>query len=148
MHVWLGRREYDETNILQRRRDRKHRRHRINERRLLPVMIYIVATSGLPPERLADSATAILKGSTSFLAWSSILGGLCSVLGGYVSARLSKHDEVLNGGLSSVLCIGSGVYALLSGAGHVWLHLIFLPVSPALGALGGFLRVRRVTRHG
>ena len=117
---------------------------------LLPVMIYIAASSGLPPDRLANSASAILKESTSFLVWSSILGGLCSVLGGYVSARIAKHDEVLNGGLSSILCIGSGVYALLSGgaSGHPWLHLLYLPLSPVLGALGGFLRVRQIARRG
>jgi hypothetical protein len=76
------------------------------------------------------------------------LGGLCSVLGGYVSARIAKHDEILNGALSSILCIGFGVYALLGGgaAGHSALHLIFLPLSPALGALGGYLSSRRNAR--
>jgi hypothetical protein len=116
---------------------------------LLPVMIYIVASSGLPPDRIADSASAILKASAPFLVWSCILGGLCSVLGGYIAARISKHDEVLNGALSAILCVGSGVHALLSGgaSGHVWLHLAYLPLSPALGALGGFLRARQIARH-
>lgn len=120
---------------------------------LLPVILYIIvasSTSGSPPDHGAGSAAEILKASTAFLVWSSVLGGFCSVLGGYVSARIAKHDEVLNGSLSSILCIGSGVYGLISGtaAGHLWLHLAYLPLSPALGALGGFLRSRQIAGHG
>ncbi len=61
-------------------------------------MVYVVASSksGLPPAE-------ILRGSTAFVVWSSILGGIFSVLGGYVAARIAKHDEVLNGALSSIL---------------------------------------------
>ena len=119
---------------------------------LLPVIIYIVAssTSGSSPDHGAGSAAEILRGSTAFLASSSVLGGICSVLGGYVSARIAKRDEVLNGSLSSILCVCSGVYGLISGtaADHLWLHLVYLPLSPALGALGGFLRSRQIARHG
>jgi hypothetical protein len=116
---------------------------------LLPVMIYFVVSSGLPPDRLAGSASEIPRASTPFLVCSTILGSLCSVLGGYIAARIAKHDEVLNGALSSILCVGSGVYALLSGgaSGHIWLHLVYLPLSPALGALGGFLRARQIARR-
>ncbi len=119
---------------------------------LLPVIVYIVAssTSGSLPDHGAGFSAAILRESTAVLISSSVLGGICSVLGGYVSARIAKHDEVLNGGLSSILCVGSGVYSLISGiaAGHLWLHLAFLPLSPALGALGGFLRSRQIAGHG
>jgi hypothetical protein len=105
---------------------------------MLPLMIYFAASSGLPPDR-------ILKESTVLYASFAILGGACSVLGGYVSARIAKHDELLNGALSSILCVGSGIYALISGsaANDLWMHLAFLPLSPALGALGGYLRSRQ-----
>jgi len=76
------------------------------------------------------------------------LGSLCSVFGGYVAAWIAKHDEVLNGALSSILCVGSGVYALLGAraAGDAALHLALLPLSPALGALGGYLSLWRKAR--
>jgi hypothetical protein len=37
------------------------------------------------------------------------------------------------------------VYAIIndSSAGSLSLHLVFLPLSPALGALGGYLRARQ-----
>jgi hypothetical protein len=114
---------------------------------VLPLTIYILASSA-HSAGAGGSASAILMANSAFRIWSSILGGLCSVLGGYVSARIAKHDEILNGALSSILCIGFGVYALLGGgaAGHSALHLIFLPLSPALGALGGYLSSRRNAR--
>ena len=67
-----------------------------------------------------------------------------------VSARIANHDELLNGALSSILCVGSGMYAVISGsaADDLWMHLVFLPLSPALGALGGFLRAQQHPRHG
>ena len=108
---------------------------------VIPLIVYIVVSSGEPPAK-------ILKESTVFYISYAILGGLCSVLGGYVSARIAKHDELLNGALSSILCVGSGMYAVISGsaADDLWMHLVFLPLSPALGALGGFLRARQRAR--
>jgi hypothetical protein len=114
---------------------------------MVPVVIYLVASAktGSPPDHGAGSATEALKTSNVFLAASTILGGLCSILGGYVSARIAKHDEVLNGALSSVLCIGFGVYGVVNGTSRLWLHLLYLPLSAALGALGGYLRSRQGT---
>jgi hypothetical protein len=109
---------------------------------------YILISS--VPSGLADGpANQVLMASSFYRVSVIILGALCSVLGGYVSARIAKHDDVLNGALSSVLCIGFGVYALLSGsaAGHLGLHLALLPVSVALGALGGYLSSRRRAQH-
>jgi len=56
--------------------------------------------------------------------------------------------ELLNGALSSILCVGGGTYAVISGsaADDLWMHLVCLPLSPALGALGGYLRSRQAAR--
>lgn len=61
-------------------------------------------------------------------------GAMASVLGGYVAARIAKRGHLWNGALSSYLCIGSSIYALVSGAGGtipLWQHIAFLPSSPA-----------------
>jgi len=120
---------------------------------VLPVAVYILFRARSSPDIAAGSAKEILTGSTLLVVWYPILGGLSSVLAGYVSARIAKHDEVLNGALSSILCIGSGVYGVYavindSSAGSLWLHLAFLPLSPALGALGGYLRSRKNAPRG
>src|ERR1700721_3080925 len=82
----------------------------------LPVMIYVFhsSASAVPPD--SHAAAEILLASSTFRIWSSILGALCSVLGGYVAARIAKHDEVLNGALSSILCTGFGLYAVFGGS--------------------------------
>lgn len=106
---------------------------------MMPLMVYLSLSSGKPPAE-------ILKQSTVYYSY-AILGGLCSVLGGYVSARIAKHDELLNGALSSILCVGGGMYAVISGgaADDLLMHLLFLPLSPALGALGGSLRAGKLS---
>ncbi|WP_441238716.1 hypothetical protein [Bradyrhizobium sp. 930_D9_N1_4] len=110
---------------------------------MLPPMVYFAIWSGLP-------VATIFKESTALYVSYVILGGACSVLGGYVSARIAGHDELLNGALSSILCIGGGIYAVIGGsaAEDLWMHLVFLPLSPALGALGGYLRSRQTARAG
>src|SRR5262249_23222630 len=86
---------------------------------VLPVAAYILISSA-PSLHTADSAIQVLMASSVYMVSSIILGALCSVLGGYVSARIAKHDEVLNGALSSILCVGFGMSALITGsaAGH------------------------------
>jgi len=111
----------------------------------LPMMIYItLGTLGGPPS--SNRVTEILASMPLFVALSKVLGALCSVLGGYVSARIAKHDELLNGALSSILCMASGVAAIINGSSvsPSWLHFVYLPLSPALGALGGFLCLHRM----
>jgi len=117
---------------------------------MFPILIYVLASAGVNADTAAGSMTKVLKASTLLTVSSPILGGLCSVLGGYVAARIAKHDELLNGGLSSILCVGSGVYALVSGsaAGDLLVHLVYLPLSVALGTLGGFLRARQNAQPG
>jgi hypothetical protein len=82
------------------------------------------------------------------------LGCLCSVLGGYVAARIAKHDLLLNGALSSFLCLASGLYAIFFARHEdiqVWKIILGEILSPSLGLAGGYLcllqkrRVRTVS---
>jgi hypothetical protein len=107
---------------------------------VLPIMLYILISSR-PSGHTAEPVTQALMASSVFWVSSIILGALCSVLAGYVSARIAKHDEVLNGALSSILCVVGGLYSVLSGSAA--LHLALLPLSPVLGALGGYLYSRQ-----
>jgi hypothetical protein len=118
----------------------------------LPLMIYIMASlnsAGVPSDKVSGALMEALYGSTLYFSLAWLLGGSCSVLGGYVSARIAKHDEVLNGTLASILCLAFSVYALIGGTtgGQLWRHVVFLPLSPALAAFGGYLRLQQKTRH-
>jgi putative membrane protein (TIGR04086 family) len=74
-----------------------------------------------------------------------LLGLACSVLGGYVAAWLAKHDELLNGGLSSLLCAAIGIYSIASGKdSHApSVQVLMLISAPVCGFLGGYLRLRQ-----
>lgn len=71
-----------------------------------------------------------------------LIGTVCSIIGGYVAARIAGRDEILNGALSSFLCIGLGIYELVQPAGGQTplIHILEFVASPTLGALGGYLR--------
>jgi hypothetical protein len=68
------------------------------------------------------------------------LGG--SALGGYVAAWMAKHDELLNGLLSSFLCTAIGVYSVMSGkdSQSVVVQIFLLAAAPAFAFFGGYLR--------
>jgi len=106
----------------------------------VPLIIYVMANidrSHTPKEQLGAARIAALHGSVLLYTVQFLIGAGCSILGGYVAARLAKHDELLNGSLSSYLCMGIGLYSVVAGKESSWLllELIGLAASPALGLL-------------
>ena len=61
--------------------------------------------------------TALIHEHPLLYAVQILIGVSCSVFGGYIAGRLTKHGELLNGLLSSFLCVGSGVYSLIAAKG-------------------------------
>lgn len=114
----------------------------------LPLLVYafIEADIGQLPQAAQAPALAdtILNTFPLYLTV-LVLGSAASVFGGYLAALLAKHDEVLHGALSAFLCLALGVYSLLKSpvGGSPWTHVLFFVLSPALGAVGGYLRIRR-----
>jgi hypothetical protein len=75
-----------------------------------------------------------------------ILNGLASsALGGFVAARLANHDELLNGGLSSSLCLLISLFFMARGIDHhpAVVQLLSLLAAPAFAVFGGYLRLRQ-----
>ncbi|MGD0547318.1 MAG: hypothetical protein ABR991_05760 [Terracidiphilus sp.] len=74
------------------------------------------------------------------------LNGLAlSVLGGYIAAFIAKHDELLNGGLSSFLCVFINIFFIAKATSHYplivqWLILFTVPF---FAILGGYIRLRQ-----
>jgi hypothetical protein len=112
----------------------------------LPILAYAYASSGampLPTDQQQAVLLAVIHSSVALYGTSFLVGACCSVFAGYLAAWLAKHDEVLNGALSSFLCVGFDLYALSRGqfGGPTWLAIVLLPLSPLLGAAGGYLRL-------
>lgn len=115
----------------------------------IPFSLYVITSRGLlnlPKDQLGTAVVATIHNSIGLYAVQLLIGLSCSVFGGYVAARLAKHDEILNGVLASWLCVGIGVYAFALGkvSESLPVHLVLIAVTPACYALGAYLRRRGV----
>jgi hypothetical protein len=115
----------------------------------IPLVIYVIASTGisrLPKEQMQAAAVSAIHGNAGLYAIQLIIGLGCSVLGGYIAARLAQHDELLNGIVASWLCVAIGIYTLAAGRSSepVVLILLLIAVTPACYLLGSYLRLLSV----
>ena len=75
-----------------------------------------------------------------------ILGSACSVLGGWVAARVAKRDAMLNGAFSAFGCLLLSAYGFFATPDVLpaWQFVALSFLAIALGALGGLVFERRV----
>lgn len=111
----------------------------------IPLFIYVQ----IAPEGSARFASSIH--SSGWLYWVQLATGLgCSTLGGYVAAWIAKHDELLNGLLSSFLCTAIGLYSILLGkdSQSLFARILLLAAAPTFALFGGYLRQiqKRISR--
>jgi hypothetical protein len=101
----------------------------------------------LPRAEQTAALATLMHSSPGLQASSMAVGSLCSVLGGYVAARIAGRSEVLNGALSAYLCTAFGIAGLfLPLEMPLWEHLAGFLLAPALGAAGGWLRLWHLRR--
>lgn len=116
----------------------------------LPFALYAmlkVDLSHTPNAQASSEVTAAIHPNVPPYVAQILVGLVCSVLSGYVAAWLAKHDELMNGGLSSVLCVELSIYTISTGkdSNPHWLQFLLLMASPLLTLLGGDL-MRRLRR--
>jgi hypothetical protein len=119
-----------------------------------PVVAFLMAKIDLthtPKDQVQAAVHAALQANTPLYVLQMLIGAAGSVLGGYIGAWIAKHDEPLNGSLTSFLCVALGIYTLVAkaGSGSPLLEAAGFVASPALGLLGGYLRLvqkRRLVR--
>jgi len=115
----------------------------------LPFGIYALSKVDLvhtPKEQLQSAIAAAMHGNAT-LYWAQLFVGLlCSVLGGFVAASIAKRMELLNGALSSFLCVGLGVFTVIAGKSFdpIIVQVLLLISSPLMGLAGGYLRLLTV----
>jgi putative membrane protein (TIGR04086 family) len=116
---------------------------------MLPVVVGVFASKDIATLSQAQQTALLteeLTSSRALYVTCLVLGSACSVLGGWIAARVAKRDEVLHGTLSALACIGLGIYGWITITADVspWQHAAFFVLSPVLGALGGLVRARQV----
>jgi putative membrane protein (TIGR04086 family) len=114
----------------------------------IPLAVYALSkvdVTHTPKDQLGAAISAVTHASPWLYATQLLVGLLCSVLGGYVAAWLAKHDELLNGTLSSLLCLAVGFYSIALGKdSHAhWVQFLMLVAAPICGFFGGYLRVQQ-----
>ena len=118
----------------------------------IPLVAYMMSTLDLahtPRDQLQGAVVSAIHASSTFYIAQIVVGLACSMLGGYVAARLAKREERLNGALSSFLCVGIGMYSIASGkeSGSNLAQLLVLVVSPVFAFVGGYLRSYQVRQR-
>jgi hypothetical protein len=114
----------------------------------IPLVIYVMVKFDLvnsSKEQAQAHVIDLIHASPSLFATQLVIGVGCSMLGGYVAARIAKRDELLNGFLSSYLCLAIGIYSLAvgKGSGSLLLKVTLLVLAPGFGLLGGYLRQKQ-----
>jgi hypothetical protein len=121
------------------------------------ITIYVLISFNLlgmaqsAPTEISGRIYSIFKTDPFVFSANLIVGSLFSILGGYIGATIAKHDELLNGALSSFLCVGSGLISFFvhPQSTSILLVIISLVLSPLLAMFGGFLRLKqRIRKQG
>ena len=115
----------------------------------VPFALYAMSKldlSNIPKDRVESAISAALHANVPLYLGQTLVGLACSVLGGYVAAWLARHDELLNGGLSSFLCMALDIYTFASGkdSNRLWVQILLIVASPLMALLGGDLMRRRL----
>jgi len=115
----------------------------------IPFAVYVVLKFDLihvPKDQLKSAITSAVHGDVPVYVAQLVIGILCSALGGYVAAWLANRDELLNGALSSFLCISIGFYSMVSAAkaSHPSeMQILQLFASPCWALVGGEVKRRQ-----
>lgn len=100
----------------------------------------------LPQNQQANRLQSLMAHDPILFFLNMLVGGGFSILGGYIAARIAKHDELLHGTLSSFLCVLFSFLAL--GSAPIYVVLIAIIGNPLLGFIGGYLRLWEQKRKG
>ena len=92
-------------------------------------------------------AAMAMANSGGWLLFGIIFGCVITVIAGYVAARIAGRGELLNGGACALLTMIVGLLMSMGQPAYmpeIWTFLLCL-LTPLLGLLGGYLRLRQVT---
>jgi len=113
---------------------------------VLGIVVVSAGAAWFGAESADDVARFASSSSTQFLTYA--VGSVVSIVAGYMAATIARRGELINGALSSFLCVFLGIYVELTGlsSAPAVLGITSLVLSPMLGSLGGYLRLRQVAR--
>ena len=109
----------------------------------IPLVIYAIrGTSPLPRDQIGPAITHAIHMNPWLHSLQLTIGVGCSVFGGYIAARLTKSDPILNGVLASWLCVAIGLFSLISGKAaetSTTAHVALIAVTPLAYWVGAYI---------
>jgi len=111
---------------------------------------YVAIANGMSdgrPEAVAPLIRNIIHKSPLLFGIQTTMGLICSILGGYVAARVAGEDEVENAIAASLIFVVFGIYALVAGGEDAMLLNAFSTViTPFFYRLGAQARIKQLTK--
>ena len=99
------------------------------------------------PEILGPQIENAIRDSPVLFGVQTALGLGCSILGGYIAARLAKQDEMENAIAASLISVAVGIYLLIAGdPDSIWLTAFSTAITPFFYRLGAQARIKEVTK--
>ncbi|HSW96353.1 MAG TPA: hypothetical protein VLF89_00855 [Candidatus Saccharimonadales bacterium] len=95
----------------------------------------------LPQTKMIPQLQHLISQDPIIFILNLFVGGGFTVLGGYIAARIAKHDELLNGTLASFLCVLFALFAI--GSTPILNVLLAVLANPLLGFAGGYLQLKQ-----
>jgi len=97
-----------------------------------------------PHDQIPELIITTMRTSPLFLTLHFLVGNGCSILGGFVSAKIAKRSELINGALASFICFSLGLFLIFSGKSKTapLTQIAHQFVCPLLGMFGGYLCLR------
>jgi len=113
----------------------------------------LLAVSGTQSSAMVDE---IVYTNPYIVSITFLVMALFSILGGYITAYIAKHDELLNGALSgSFLLMLSAIFSMYSDDSmsaysysgfFALISILSLIATPLLSMFGGYLRLKQTSR--
>jgi len=103
--------------------------------------VYLAMSTG------GDVEAAVRLGTTGgWLLFGIIVGCVVTVIAGYLAARIAGRGEVVNGGACALVSMAIGLVLSMGQPAYTSEVSTFLLclLTPLLGLLGGYLRLRQV----
>jgi hypothetical protein len=95
----------------------------------------------LPVSEQVSQLTALISTEPVVTILNVLIGSCFTIMGGFIAARIARHDELLNGTLASFLCV---LFALLSlGSSSIVWVVVGIVANPLLAFSGGYLSKRK-----
>jgi len=112
---------------------------------------YVAIANGMSdgrPEAVAAMIRNIIHKSPLLFGIQTTMGLICSILGGYVAARVAGEDEVENAIAASLIFVIFGIYALVAGGEDaVLLNAFSTIITPFFYRLGAQARIKQLTKR-